>query len=70
LRGRAVRGQRFPALAGEQLLVLLVGELGVGDPEAASEVVAAGRGERRSVSVSTRETKKLATEWTRVGSPP
>src|SRR5438094_10606551 len=45
LRGRPTRSQCFPALAAEELLVLLVGELGIGDPEAAFEVVAAGRSE-------------------------
>src|SRR5947209_7010745 len=41
LRGRPARSQCFPALAAEQLLVLLVGELGIGDSEAAFEIVTA-----------------------------
>ena len=41
LRGRAAGGEPFPAIAGERVLVLLVGEPGVGDPEAALQVFAA-----------------------------
>ena len=41
LRGCALGGQRLPLVAGEDLLVGLVGELGVGDRELALELVVA-----------------------------
>ena len=63
----AVGLERGPAVAGEELLVGLVGQARVGDAGLALEVgVGAGpsRASRRlSISVSTRETKNDATEW-------
>ena len=57
-----------PALAGEELLVGLVGQPGVGDAGLALERRVGARPEvvassRLSISVSTRETKNDATEW-------
>ncbi len=72
LRRRALARQVRPALPVEGLLVVAVGELGVGDREAALQVVVARRSRpsSRSPSVSMRETKKLATDATLLGSPP
>ena len=46
LRRRALAGEELPALAGEKLLVPLVGELGVGDPELALSARRARRSRR------------------------
>ncbi len=71
---RALRREELPALAREHLLPVLVGEACVRDRRACRE--APGRrsvpiaSSRMSASVSTRETKKLATDETLRGSPP
>ena len=74
LRARALRGQPLPALAAEPLLVEPVRELRVGDRRACRAARAPAAvpiaSSRLSPSVSTRETKKLATDATFDGSPP
>ena len=67
----ALGGEPLPALAGERLLVVDVGELGVRDRELpARDPRRPAAASLRSASVSTRETKKLATESTLSASPP
>ena len=72
-------GERLPALAGDDLLEALVGELRVGDRDLALELARAARRSAAplatssscaSAIVSMRLTKKLATEAMRDRSPP
>jgi hypothetical protein len=70
LRGRAARGEIVPALAMEQLLVLLVGELGLGDVEAPVEVAAAGFGEAAVGLGVDAGDEEAGDEVIRIGPPP